>query len=347
MPSALPSVPLSGLRVDRIDEQNRSQEQGDGPGKVAEPLVGVIRNPKSHRNKGKPLEMADCASVLNRSPKTHEELGAALDEFAARGIAYLAIDGGDGTVRDVLSCGASRFGDNWPTLIVLPKGKTNALTVDLGTPREWHLDQAMAAARQGRLLKRQPLAVVPADGGETIYGFLFGAGVFTLATDAGQDAHRLGAFNSIAVGLTIVWTLLQVLFGGKGNPWRACTRIRMAHAETGQPLAHGPHGPADERFIVLISTFERFPLGIRPFGSGLTSAIKLSLIDRPMRRVMGLMPLFLLGFFPGVMRRNGAHRIAAGAIDMEIEGPFIVDGEAYPAGRYRIEPGPELSFVTA
>ena len=107
------------------------------------PLVGVVRNPRSHRNKGLSPELADCANILVETPRSHDALRATLTGFAARGIDYLAVDGGDGTVRDVLTCGASVFGEAWPTLIVLPKGKTNALAVDLGLPNVWTLAQAM------------------------------------------------------------------------------------------------------------------------------------------------------------------------------------------------------------
>ena len=60
-------------------------------------------------------------------------------------IDYLVVDGGDGTVRDVLTCGAGIFGESWPTLIVLPNGKTNALAADLGLPTNWSLSDAMEA----------------------------------------------------------------------------------------------------------------------------------------------------------------------------------------------------------
>ena len=63
---------------------------------------------------------------------------AVLDRFAQKGVDYLAISGGDGTVRDVLTGGAEIFGDDWPPLIVLPKGKPavliNSQTLGTGVP---------------------------------------------------------------------------------------------------------------------------------------------------------------------------------------------------------------------
>jgi len=156
----------------------------------AVPLVGIVRNPRSHRNKGVSPEMADCSNILTQTPRTREELHGTLSEFARRGVDYLVVDGGDGTVRDVLSAGADIFGDDWPTFIVLPKGKTNALAVDLGLPNRWSLAEALSSAHRGKTIARSPLRISPADGtARCVQGFILGTGVFSIATEAGQEAH--------------------------------------------------------------------------------------------------------------------------------------------------------------
>lgn len=311
------------------------------------PLVGLIRNPRSHRNKGRPPELADDPRVLTEAPRNHEDLRRVLEHFAERGIDLLAVDGGDGTVRDVLTCGASIWGDAWPEIIVLPKGKTNALTVDLGLPNRWSLIEALAAARGPHRVERRPLRIEAA--GEErpapLLGFIFGTGVFSLGTEAGQEAHRLGAFNSFAVGLTIAWGILKALFGWNSTPWRACTPARLVDRATGRDLPHGPHGTPGERYVVVATTFERFPLGLRPFGADAPTGLKLGIIDWPLRWLVALLPAILAGFFPRFIARNGAHRIAVSALDIDLGGSFILDGEAYPAGRWRLGEGPLLRFV--
>src|SRR5690606_22102676 len=120
---------------------------------------GIVRNPRSHRNKGLPPELEHCSNILTETPKSREALRDSLLDFATRGIDYLVVDGGDGTVRDVLTCGADIFGETWPALIVLPKGKTNALAVDLGLPNHWSLAEAMVAARSGDVVHRRPMKI--------------------------------------------------------------------------------------------------------------------------------------------------------------------------------------------
>lgn len=312
----------------------------------AVPLVGIIRNPRSHRNKGIAPEMEDCSNILTETPRTREALHHTLAEFARRGIDYLVVDGGDGTVRDVLSCGADIFGDDWPAFIVLPKGKTNALAVDLGLPNHWSLAEALNAAHRGGTLARRPLRISPADGtGRCVQGFILGTGAFSIATEAGQEAHRRGAFNSFAVGLTILWGVLQTLFGRAGNPWRACTRTRIVDRHSGRRLPHTGRGEMDERYLTIATTFERFPLGARPFGRRAAPGLKLAVIDWPVRWVIALLPAMMFGFYGRFLARAGAQRFSANDLEIDIGGSFILDGEAFPAGRYVLEEGPQITFV--
>ena len=314
----------------------------------AVPLVGIIRNPRSHRNKGHAPEMADCSNILTETPRTREELYHTLAGFARRGIDYLVVDGGDGTVRDVLTCGVDIFGNDWPSLIVLPKGKTNALAVDLGLPTHWSLAEALAAAHRGNTVSRRPLRIAPVEGnheGRCVQGFILGTGAFSIATEAGQEAHRRGAFNSFAVALTVLWGIFQTLFGGSKNPWRRCTPTRIVDRNTGRALPHTGGSPDHARYLTVATTFERFPIGARPFGRNPVPGLKLGVIDRPVRWVIALLPLMLFGFYAKFLARNGAQRFHAGELELDLGGPFILDGEAFPAGRYLLDEGPQLTFV--
>jgi len=45
------------------------------------------------------------------------------------------------------------------------------------------------------------------------------------------------------------------------------------------------------------------------------------------------------------LARKGAQRVSAREVEMDIGGSFILDGEAFPAGRYVLEEGPQINFV--
>jgi diacylglycerol kinase (ATP) len=310
------------------------------------PTVGVIYNPRSHRNLGADFDCGVCPHVHIAQPRERGQLPQALTEFAAKGIDLLVINGGDGTVRDVLTCGQAIFGDDWPAIAVLPKGKTNALTVDLGVPEDWGLQDAIDALDHGSRVYRRPMHVAKAqEPGSRAAGFILGAGAFTKSIKAGQSAHRLGAFNSMVVGVTGIWALLQSLFAGRGNPWRKGAQMAICLGSADAPMEHSGHGDPARRQLLFASTLERLPAGIKPFGA-LKGGLKLVVVDQISRRTTALVPLVLLGKLTRGLRERGIHQLAATQFSLTIDDQLILDGEAFPAGDYRIEQGPELAFVT-
>lgn len=309
------------------------------------PRVGVIYNPRSHRNKGQDLVAANLPNVTVRLPHGRERIAETLLQFARDGIDYLVINGGDGTVRDVLSAGQTVFGDDWPEIAVLPKGKTNALNVDLGAPAGWSLSEAVDAFATGKRIERRPLEISGlADGSGSVRGFFFGAGAFTIAVKAGQDAHRLGAFDSLAVGVTALWGMLQTFFGSDRNAWRRGVAMDMRLLPDGRPMPRSPFGEPGRRAILLASTLQRLPMGIKLF-DGLDGALKIAILDHPRRRIMAVLPAVIAGYLPDWLEKAGLHRCAVEAFEVDLEDQFILDGEAFPPGHYRVGQGAPLTFV--
>ncbi|MEM8724300.1 MAG: diacylglycerol kinase family protein [Pseudomonadota bacterium] len=311
----------------------------------AAPKVGVIYNPRSHRNKGADFDCGVCPHVYIAQPGNRSQLPEALAELAARGIDLLVINGGDGTVRDVLTCGHGIFGDDWPAIAVLPKGKTNALTADLGVPAEWNLQDAIDAFESGTRVHRRPIEVAKPDSNNAnVLGFILGAGAFATATQAGQSAHRLGAFNGLAVGVTALWALAQSVFASRSNKWRRGARMNIMLGRSEAPMAHSGLGDPEYRQLLFASTLEQLPAGINPFGK-LRTGLKLVAVDQISRRTTALVPGIMAGHFTKKLRERGIHQLSASQFTLDIDDQFILDGEAFPAGRYLIGQGPELEFV--
>jgi hypothetical protein len=333
-------------QIPRVDPAEKARARGRRVRDAGQaPTVGVIYNPRSHRNLGADFDCGVCPHVHIAQPRERGQLPLALAEFAEKGIDLLVINGGDGTVRDVLTTGQAVFGDDWPVVAVLPKGKTNALTVDLGVPDDWTLQDAIDALDHGNRVYRRPINVAAAEEpGKRIAGFILGAGAFTKATQAGQSAHKLGAFDSMVVAVTGMWALLQSLFAGRGNAWRKGARMRIGLGAADAPMAHSGKGDPAMRQLLFASTLERLPAGIKPFGP-LRNGLKLVAVDQISRRTTALIPLVLLGKIKGSLRHRGIHQLAATQFSLSIDDQFILDGEAFPAGDYRIEQGPELAFV--
>lgn len=314
-----------------------------GSPRTARARVGVVFNPRSHRNQRARGAAEAIPGVIVACPAKRGELRDVLAGFAAAGVECIAISGGDGTVRDVLTAGLDLFGDRWPALAVIPNGKTNALHVDLGAPANWTVAAVCEALSDGGRIKRRPLVVRDRANGGALAGFVLGAGIFTVAVNAGQDAHRLGAFNSLAVGATAAWGVIQGLLGSNRNVWRRGAKMRLLVGPEARPLPHAGGSDHGRRALFLAATLERFPFGMRPFGD--LAGLKLVVMDSPRRRLLAAVPAIAFGWESEWLERAGVHRCATDRVLFELDDRFILDGEAFPGGSYEITEGPELSFV--
>jgi len=334
-------LPQAAARAAQARTHRRERAVGE------EPRVGVIYNPRSHRNQGADFDCELCPQVHIATPGNRDALPEALADFANAEIDLLVINGGDGTVRDVLTCAQGIFGDDWPAIAVLPKGKTNALTVDLGVPMEWSLQDAIDAFDAGDRVVRRPVEVRDLDKGpeSRVLGFILGAGAFTKGTKAGQSAHKLGAFNSAVVAVTAAWGVAQAIFASRSNPWRRGSKMAVTLGKAGSPLEHSGLGDPDYRQVLLGTTLERLPAGLKPFGK-LRTGLRLVALDQVGRRTTALVPLALMGKWQSGLREKGIHQLSVPEFNLTIDDAFIFDGEAFPAGRYQVSQGPSLEFVT-
>ena len=312
------------------------------------PLVGVIRNPRSHRNTGAPPEWTGRATVLLETPTQRSELQAILARFAERRVDYIVVDGGDGTVRDVLTCGAGIFGESWPPLIVLPNGKTNALAVDLGLPAGWSLADALEAHRRpaassSAARSSSPSATTPTRGCRASCSAPAPSPRRSASASRRTDA---GAFNNaVAVFVTAIWGLLQALFGGDAQ------RLAPRHADAAV-RRRGPRAAA-QRHRPRRRALPDLRLDARP--ASRRASIRSATLKAALRargdRQLALRPR--AARTPIVFRGVVSERCAAAAttctastaLRLDIGDRFILDGEAFPAGRYQLSLGPKLRFV--
>lgn len=296
--------------------------------------AGVIWNQRSHRNKhaGRAPLPDD---VLDIVPEQESELFAGLRRLAAENVDLVVIDGGDGTIREVLTRIPEAYGGRIPRLAILPNGKTNALALDLGVPLGATLEDILAAARSDRRpKKRHCLEVVRA--GQALperRGFLFGLGAFVRGTELAQKNHDLGFFDNAAIGVTLAGAAARTLFGGPEDPWRRGEVVELSFAVGTRPW-----------FLVLASTLKRFPLGLKPFGEP-HEGLKVLSVEAPPRRLVRAVPAILRGRNPPWLAAHGYRRDDLAAFDLSFPGDFVLDGEIFEGGAMSLRQGPELEFV--
>ncbi|MDY7098743.1 MAG: diacylglycerol kinase family protein [Pseudomonadota bacterium] len=269
-----------------------------------------------------------------------------LSRFAHDGIDLLIIAGGDGTVRDVLTMGHSVFGQNWPTLAILPSGKTNALAHDLEIPDDWSLLDVLRAQRCHRTTARSPMVVTPLDEPDAApaLGFVLGGGVFTRAIELGQTAHRWGAFDALAVATTTCCSLARCFFGELSDPWRQGSAMSIALGGSREPLARSCRGTPSHRQIFLASALYSLPAKLAPFGKP-TAGLKALIVDQMNWRSIVHLPALLTGKAIQDAASKGIHRFARSSFEIETADHLILDGEALRPGRYLVHRGPDVEFL--
>ena len=304
--------------------------------------VGVVHNPRSHANLRRSAESWAPDDVMLVRPATREALEVDLLAFAARGVDLLVIDGGDGTIRDVLSLLPRAFGDAPPLIALLPSGKTNVLAIDLGVPAGWSLPEAIAAARGGApvIKHRAPLEVSWADGRPSLRGFVFGLGAFVRATSMSKDVNRMGAFHGLSVFLTLIGAVVGTLMGGARDQWRSGVEVSLS-LDGRAPVA----GP---RFLTLATTLKRLPLGLKPFGAP-REGLKVLDVDAPPRRLPAALPILLQGRDAAWLTSAGYRRDDAQVLTIQSPQPFVLDGEIYEAAPcgLTVAHGPVLRFLAS
>lgn len=297
--------------------------------------AGVIWNQKSHRNRGGDVEPLPGV-VVEVAPEAPAALLGTLKRFADAGVDLVVIDGGDGTIREVLTRLPEAYGERLPKLAIVPNGKTNALALDIETPLGTSLEQLLDAAAAGRPTKRrQCLEVIRQGAAQPEHrGFLFGMGAFVRATELAQRHHGLGVFDNAAIVLTMAGAMARTLLGGATDPWRK-----------GEPARASFAGPDQgDWFLIMASTLKRFPLGLKPFGIP-REGLKTLSVGAPPRRLMHAVPTILKGQDAAWLEACGYRRHDLDAFEIAFSGRYVLDGEIYPGGELTVRQGPELEFV--
>lgn len=313
------------------------------------PRIGIISNPRSSSHRAGQAGLAEAAARLpHAAPESREALGAALAQFAADGVEVVAVHGGDGTLREVLSALPRAWAGPIPAIAPLPAGRTNLAAHTLGYPASGQredptgLRRLLAAAAQGRLRRQaRPVLEVSGAGAAPMRGLLFGAAAFTRAVGLAEGRlHRHGLMDNAVVGMTGVMMAVQAL-AGRGAFGRALRRgTAMQVARDNETATTGP------RFILLATTLDRLMLGLWPFWGGGEGAIRVLDVAAPPQR-LGAGLWSLLRRRPPAL--PGWHSSRADTLRIGLQEGFVLDGETFQPGPdgIRLSATAPLTFVAA
>ena len=310
--------------------------------------IGVISNRYSDGNAGRsPLAefAASHPDIVFASPTTVEELPAILQEFARREVSTIVVDGGDGTIREVLSALPGKTGRDWPAIALLPTGKTNLIARDVGAIGRGAdglrtlLDGLRDEPVRETWTWRRSLEVAWPDAPHAkVRGMFLGSGIFVHATRMAKAwAHDRGIKQGPAVALIGGRTLWQCLRG----QYETGTRIEMS--------GRGIAVPEIPCFLFLATTLERLMLGVWPFPECGKGALSWMMAQSPPRRLLRATWAAWRGHL-AVDDEKGDYRGGkTRKLSVRLNTPFVVDGEEFAPGAKGVilRAGPAIRFIRA
>lgn len=308
----------------------------------------LIRNPRSHRNRrtenGEHAFAREWLGERFVEPGSAADMETVLRDLAAREVDWIIVDGGDGTVRDVLTALPDAFPERLPRLSIVPSGNTNVIASDVGLrvrgPAALAALRDAAAAGGGQVSRRSCIEVHREANIPVLRGMFFGVGVYRQTLElAHRSVYHGHIGHGAGVAAAIAACCYQILAGAPESPWRAGERMEVA-VDGGEPI-NGHH------FLVLATTLHRLVLGIWPFWNEASGPIRFLDIEAPPKRLPRVLWSVLRGRSPAWLRNSGTYRsFGVEEIHVQLDEGFVLDGESYvtgPAG-LRIGAGPAVDY---
>ncbi|WP_010509687.1 diacylglycerol/lipid kinase family protein [Komagataeibacter europaeus] len=302
----------------------------------------LVYNPRSRRNMGDRSAYAQTArALLGKNfvdPADRSRLDANIAEFASRGTDCIVIDGGDGTVSDVLTAIHRHYApDRLPALAILPSGNTNLIAGDVGFGLRGiraleHLQQLDASGQLRRNVRRRCGLVVEwpePDGPPPVVGMFHGGAAFTRGIEL---AHQPAILNNYSHEMAVVVSFLSSvahLFSRRSRQdWMRGEQMDMKAGKTIERQGNC--------FLFLSTTLQHLPHGIWPFWTacGMRDDVInfLHVAGQPSRLAAAAWAL-LRGRHPAWLQHNPDYCSGCeDRIEMTMKSDFVLDGEVMSPG---------------
>ena len=289
--------------------------------------IGYIRNARSTGGGAPPAPDAD---LLVRAPTNFDGLEIALREMLQAGVEILIIDGGDGTIREVLSRAFDIWAENPLHFAIVASGNTNLIARNTGAVPSV---DPVAAIRRGNCKQKQvPIMKVERTGARPIRGFIMGAGAYETATRIAQE--EIASRHGLQVALAI----LKLIF----------SRSLRDGADFTVTFDDG-QAENEARMLIGMTTLPgKLIFGLSPFWNTGAGPIRwLDIAANPPALLLAA-PLVALGAPMSWMRR--AYRSGSShEVEMTLNNDFVVDGERFatgPDGKVRVTAAESATFLS-
>ena len=297
--------------------------------------LGVLSNPNSGGNRkglaavGQALQHQ--ADALHREAVTVADTAAALVEFMRNGVDLVAVNGGDGTIQTVLTALFDRNPyEQIPLLAVLRAGTDSIIARDIGIrgSRDRGLRKLIDWSRKpdnsGTLVTRPVIRLQSSLLQHPLYGMIFGAAIiYQGILFCRRNIHTMGVTGALAPSLTLARFLLGVI--RRNHQYATPAPVTIELDQTSQIRK--------EFLMVLVSTTERFFLGLRPYWGTETAPLHFTAIADRAQHLMRVLPSMARGQRCRLRTpENGYFSHNINEVRLELNSGFMLDGELHPVG---------------
>lgn len=277
------------------------------------------------------------------------EVPSQLARAAAADTDFLIINGGDGTIREVVSglLHDSPF-DTPPILGIVPGGQTNMLAGDLGAKASpVKVLSALIEAWEERdasteFTRRKVLRISRTPDEAPVYGFFFGSAAIVSGIEFCHDHIYPLSIPMPAAHVAVVGLLLtSVLSGGAIGPkdLRPTTADINVDDVTLRPKDY---------FCIIATTMNRLMLNLHPFSSIGEGPVKFAALEKGPTSAIKAFPKLLGLGSPSGEPDNYFFSRHADRIEINSGSPYTIDGEFYhpePNVPVTLEADAELTFL--
>jgi len=303
-----------------------------------QPRLALLINPLSGYNRrhgGVFAARAERAGIECREGRDPDEIAESLRSLARLRPDLLIVNGGDGTVRQVVDeLRRERPFENEPVLALLRGGSTNMIQNDAGLrgrPTR-ALRRLLGRVRDGipqdRVRACIPLRIRREGDGLERHGFFWSAGALPRVLDAAQAGYAAGGARGAPGELAALAGVLKPLWRGAPEDDE---RLRP------EPMGWGSERPGEgggetdwdrsERVFLFVTTLRRLVLGFRAGALEGEPLRWASLRPRYRRRIL-LRYLLSGGRLPRAS--TGGLELGGGAsLHLWLEGDWALDGETW------------------
>ncbi|MDJ0829169.1 MAG: diacylglycerol kinase family protein [Desulfobacterales bacterium] len=337
--------------LNRLDGYPASTQLDDILSKSEIP-IGIISNPLSRANCNR---INSFTKVIKNHKKVYHhyawkvtDVAGALKQLAARHIKILVINGGDGTVQNVLTnLFNQKLFDRLPLLALLRAGTTNMTAGDVGLhgSKEKALQRLLSwsVTRNGNpsIQRRPVLCILGSAHQKPICGMFFGtAAIYQGVHFCKQKVHTIGLRGEIGPGLTLLLFVLALI--RRQNRLVKPTTIHIGL--NGQPLIENRYT------LVLISTLERLFLRLRPYWGRRLAPLHFTAMRANSKYLLRVLPSALRGYQSRLgIPENGYISQNVETVHLSSSCGYTLDGEMFKmdprTGSVTVNSAGEVSFL--